>query len=321
MKKLRICFAGTPAFAAEHLAALLATRHDVVAVYTQPDRAAGRGNKLQASAVKQLSLEHSIPVHQPASLKGEAEQKQFQQLSPDVLVVVAYGLILPQAILDIPLFGCINVHASLLPRWRGAAPIERALLAGDTVTGVTIMRMDAGLDTGDMLACEKVRIGSNDSRVDLENKLAFVGRAALVTVLDDLENTLKNAVKQDSSQSTYATKLEKSESLIRWSFPAETIQRQIRAGIGRAPAYCFLDGQRLRILKATPVNILASEVPGTILSPNKDQIAIACCSSQLLVTAIQLPGKSAMSVGDVLNSRPDFFTPGKVLSDVETRVV
>lgn len=321
MKKLRICFAGTPAFAAEHLAALLATHHDVIAVYTQPDRPAGRGNKLQASAVKQLAIEHSIPVYQPASLKGAVEQNQLQQLSPDVLVVVAYGLILPPAILDIPHFGCINVHASLLPRWRGAAPIERALLAGDTVTGVTIMRMDEGLDTGDMLAYEKVGIGPNDSRLDLERKLVLAGPAALVAVLNDLENMLKNAVKQDDSQSTYAAKLDKSESLIQWNHPAESIHRQIRAGIGRAPAYCFLDGQRLRILTATPLNIPTSAAPGTILSSNKDQLTIACCNSQLLVTSVQLPGKSAMSVGDVLNSRPDFFKPGKMLSDVETSIV
>ena len=320
MKRLRICFAGTPSFAAEHLVALLASHHSVIAVYTQPDRPAGRGNKLQASAVKQLAINHSIPVHQPASLKGEAEQKQLQQLSPDVLVVVAYGLILPPAILDVPHFGCINVHASLLPRWRGAAPIERALLAGDTVTGVTIMRMDAGLDTGDMLAFEKVEIGANDSRLDIERKLALAGPAALVAVLNDLENTLKNAVKQDDVLSTYAAKLEKSESLIHWNLPAETIHRQIRAGIGRAPAYSFLDGQRLRLLTATPGNIPAPAVPGTILSANREQLSIACNNSQLLVATVQLPGKSAMNIGDVLNSRPDFFKPGKVFSDVENCV-
>lgn len=317
MRKLRICFAGTPAFAASHLAALLASQHSVVAVYTQPDRPAGRGNKLLPSAVKQLAIESAIPVYQPVSLRPEIEQKNLLHLSPDVLVVVAYGLILPQPILDIPTFGCINVHASLLPRWRGAAPIERALLAGDKETGVTIMRMDAGLDTGDMLAFETIAIDPEDSRIDLESKLAFVGPTALIAVLDNLENMLKNAVKQDDSQSTYAAKLDKSEALIHWDLPAEIIHRQIRAGIGRTPAYCFLDGQRLRILAATPANFPDATAPGTILTSSKDHFTVACRESQLLIKSVQFPGKTAMLVGDVLNSKPDLFSPGKVLTDVE----
>lgn len=317
MRKLRICFAGTPAFAAQHLAALLGSQHSVVAVYTQPDRPSGRGNKLLPSAVKQLATENGIPVYQPVSLKPEAEHKNLLRLSPDVLVVVAYGLILPQPILDIPVFGCINVHASLLPRWRGAAPIERALLAGDKETGITIMRMDAGLDTGDMLAREKVAIDPEDSRMDLENKLAIAGPKALIAVLNDLENLLKTAVKQDDSRSTYAAKLDKSEALIHWNQPAEVIHRQVRAGIGRSPAWCFLDGQRLRILAATPASSSTAVAPGTILTSSKDHFSVACRESQLLIKAVQLPGKSAMPVGDVLNSKADFFKPGKILTDVE----
>lgn len=316
MKNLRICFAGTPDFAATHLAGLLTSNHHVIAAYTQPDRPAGRGNKLLASAVKKLALKSAIPVYQPVSLKPESEHRQLQQLAPDVLVVVAYGLILPQAILDIPIFGCINVHASLLPRWRGAAPIERALLAGDKVTGVTIMRMDAGLDTGDMLSTESVAIEPEDTRLDLENKLAAVGPKALVAVLDDLENKLKNAVKQDNSKSSYAAKLEKSEAVIRWDVSAELIHRQVRAGIGRTPAYSFLDGQRLRIISARVVNTPVVAAPGTILSSDKDQFAIACRDSRLHVSRVQLPGKTEMQVGEVLNSRPDFFRPGKVLKDL-----
>ena len=316
MKSLRIGFAGTPDFSATHLAGLLTSNHKVIAVYTQPDRPAGRGNKLVHSAVKKLALENAIPVFQPISLKPETEHKQLQQLSPDVLVVVAYGLILPQQILDIPYFGCINVHASLLPRWRGAAPIERALLAGDKVTGVTIMRMDAGLDTGDMLSTENVAIESEDTRLDVENKLKLVGPKALIAALDDLENKLKSALKQDSSNSTYAAKLEKSEALIRWDVSAELVHRQVRAGIGRTPAYTFLDGQRLRINSAKVVNSPVTVAPGTILSSDKDHFSVACRDSRLLVSKVQLPGKSEMQVGEVLNSRPDLFKPGKIFADV-----
>lgn len=320
MENLRICFAGTPAFAAEHLAALIASCHQVVAVYTQPDRPAGRGNKLQPSAVKQLALLNSIPVHQPVSLKSQVEQDLLRHIAPDVLVVVAYGLILPQPILDIPGFGCINVHASLLSRWRGAAPIERALLAGDTLTGVTIMRMDAGLDTGDMLATEEVSIAPEDTREDLERKLAAVGPASLLKVLDSLQESLKNAVKQDDSLSTYASKLEKSEALIHWDSSAEIINRQIRAGIGRTPAYSFLEGMRIRILTAMPENTPVSVQPGTILVSNKSAVTIACKNSQLVVNFVQLPGKTVMGVGDVLNSKPDLFTPGKIFTDSESKL-
>lgn len=316
MKNLRICFAGTPEFAATHLAGLLTSNHKVIAVYTQPDRPAGRGNKLLPSAVKKLALENSIPVFQPISLKPETEHKQLHRLSPDVLVVVAYGLILPQQILDIPVLGCINVHASLLPRWRGAAPIERALLAGDKVTGVTIMRMDAGLDTGDMLSTEHIAIESEDTRLDVENKLKLLGPNALIAVLNDLENKLKSAVKQDNSKSTYAAKLEKSEALIRWDVSAEIIHRQVRAGIGRSPAYTFLESQRLRILSARVVDSTATAASGTILSSDKNHFSVACRDSRLLVSRVQLPGKNEMLVGEVLNSRPDFFKPGKAFEDV-----
>lgn len=318
MQPLRICFAGTPAFAAAHLEVLLAGPHSVVAVYTQPDRPAGRGNKLQPSAVKQLALAHNVPVAQPISLKPAEQHAAFADLKPDLLVVVAYGLILPQAILDIPRYGCINVHASLLPRWRGAAPIERALLAGDTVTGVTIMQMDAGLDTGAMLTIESVTIADTDTREDLETKLAVAGRTALQRTLENLENLQKNAEKQDDSSSTYASKLDKSEALIHWAQPARVIDRQIRAGVGRTPAYCFLGDQRLRILSARAVDAQVTAAPGTILDANKTEFRVACKDSQLAVHTVQLPGKTAMGIGDVLNSRADLFHPGTVLSSVES---
>lgn len=311
---LRLCFAGTPAFAAAHLQVLLASSHHVAAVYTQPDRPSGRGNKLVPSAVKQLANAHGIPVAQPVSLKSAEAQTEFAAIAPDLLVVVAYGLILPQAILDIPRFGCINVHASLLPRWRGAAPIERALLAGDRVTGVTIMQMDAGLDTGDMLTTESIAISETDTREDLESRLAAAGGIALLRTLDNLQELQKKAEKQDSSQSSYAAKLEKSEAVIDWAQSAELINRQIRAGVGRTPAYSFLGDQRLRILRASVVAVDPRDsTPGTILTCNRDEFRVACGSSQLAVQVVQLPGKTAMQIGDLLNSLADFFRPGTVL--------
>lgn len=317
MPKLRLCFAGTPAFAAAHLEVLLDSPHSVVAVYTQPDRPAGRGKKMQASAVKQLALAHGIPVKQPQSLKSAAEEQALAGLQPDLLIVVAYGLILPEAILAIPRYGCLNVHASLLPRWRGAAPIERALLAGDTETGVTIMQMDAGLDTGDMLTTETIPITDTDTRVDLEARLAEAGARALLRTLDNLPTLQANAVKQDDTRSTYANKLDKAEALIHWDQRAELISRQIRAGVGRTPAFCFLDGQRLRLLDATVLAEGTGAAPGTIVAADKSGLQIACLDSQLLVHTVQLAGKNAMGIGALLNSRPELFAPGTRLRSSE----
>ncbi len=307
---MRICFAGTPAFAAVHLAALLQTRHQALAVYTQPDRPAGRGKQLQASPVKKLAMSHSIPVLQPSSLKPDEQREQFLALAPDLLVVVAYGLILPQSILDIPRYGCINVHASLLPRWRGAAPIERAILAGDDETGVTIMQMDAGLDTGDMLTTEKVSIEGSDTRLDVETKLQIAGSSALLRVVDAIEEYRFRAQPQDDARSCYAAKLNKSEALIDWSASAAYIDRQIRAGIGRTPAYSFVGEQRLRILAAQPLPITSEATAGTIVETLKGSFSVACSDYLLKVSAVQLPGKNSSSVADVFNSRPSLFTVG-----------
>lgn len=311
---MRICFAGTPAFAAVHLAALLQTRHQLLAVYTQPDRPAGRGKRLQASPVKKLALSHSIPVLQPSSLKSDEQQEQFHQLRPDLLIVVAFGLILPQSILDIPRYGCINVHASLLPRWRGAAPIERAILAGDSETGVTIMQMDAGLDTGDILTTEKVSIEDRDTRLELEAKLQLVGSNALLRVIDDIEGFRLGAQPQKDSLSCYASKLSKSEALIDWSATAALIDRQIRVGIGRTPAYSFLEGQRLRILAAHPLPITSNSTPGTLVDSQKHSFSVACSDYLLQVSTVQLPGKKSTTVADVFNSRPELFAAGQLFA-------
>ncbi|MBT6057842.1 MAG: methionyl-tRNA formyltransferase, partial [Gammaproteobacteria bacterium] len=269
MKNLRICFAGTPAFAAAHLLALLNAGHHVVAVYTQPDRPAGRGKKLQASPVKKIALENMLPVFQPSSLRPLQETESLASLNCDLMIVVAYGLILPKAILDVPRLGCLNVHASLLPRWRGAAPIERALLAGDKMSGITIMQMDEGLDTGAMLNKETVQISATDNRLNLEEKLQIAGQAVLIRTLGDLEKYQSGATVQNDDDSNYAAKLEKSEAFIDWRLSASEIDRQIRAGIGRNPAYTVLNDQRLRILKGTVSVESYNAKPGQIVESEK----------------------------------------------------
>ena len=314
MDKLRICFAGTPAFAAAQLKALLDAGHHVVAVYTQPDRPAGRGKKLQASPVKQVALENKLPVFQPTSLKPTAEAEALAALNPDLMIVVAYGLILPKSILDTPPLGCLNVHASLLPRWRGAAPIERSLLAGDKVTGVTIMQMDEGLDTGAMLDKECVEITDTDSRVSLEHKLQIAGQTALLRTLENLEKYQSSAIVQNDEDSCYAAKLDKSEALIDWNSSATDIDRQVRAGIGRNPAYTMLDNQRLRILEASVSSEEHSGPVGQIIESNKQAFTVSCNSGALEVRRVQLPGKNPASVRDINNSRPDLFAVGRVLA-------
>ena len=320
MQPLKIVFAGTPPFAAQHLETLLGTRHQVIGVYTQPDRAAGRGKHLHLGAVKSVALSHGLPVYQPASLRSPEEQQILFALKPDVMIVVAYGLLLPQAVLDIPKFGCINVHASLLPRWRGAAPIERALLAGDDATGITIMQMDKGLDTGAMLYKTSLNISATDDRQSLETKLAVIGREGLVHCLDNLLEIRKTPQIQDDSLSTYAHKLAKAESLIDWSRDAETVNRQIRSGIGRTPAFSHLQGERMRILQALPQISTAKVPPGTIVHANKNSLGVACTDSVLDISWLQMPGKNAMHIRDILNSRKELFAPGQRFTDSENAI-
>ena len=318
MPPLKLVFAGTPEFAARHLASLLGGPHTVLAVYTQPDRPAGRGKKLIPSPVKSLAQASSIPVRQPVSLKTPEAQQSLRDLEPDLLVVVAYGLILPPAILQIPRLGCINVHASLLPRWRGAAPIERALLAGDSETGITIMQMDAGLDTGDMLLRRAVPIEATDTRVSLEQKLTEAGAEALPYALDNIAALQEKAEPQQDRLSTYAAKLDKSEALIDWRDPASQLDRQIRAGIGRQPAYCFLGGTRLRLLEARPEPGGQTAAPGEITSLSQEGMRVSCGEGSLLVSIVQLPGKNPVSIRDLLNARQQLLQPGTRLSSLET---
>ena len=306
---MKIIFAGTPDFAATHLQALI-RQHDIVAVYTQPDRPAGRGKKLTASPVKLLAAQNNLDIYQPQSLKDAEQQAILARLKADIMVVVAYGLILPQVILDTPRLGCINVHGSILPRWRGAAPIQRAVEAGDNETGITIMQMDAGLDTGAMLTITRCTVDANETSGSLYNKLAALGGPALLGTLDKIEAGTAVATAQDNDQSTYAKKIDKIEALINWSESAAIIDRRIRAFNPFPAAYTEIGGQRVKIWGAQ----VASEQqasPGQILAADNNGLLVACGQGCLLLTEIQLAGKSRMPVSEILKSRAELFAPGK----------
>jgi len=304
---LNIVFAGTPDFAAEHLRALLGSEHKVIAVYSQPDRPAGRGRKLTASPVKALAQAHDIPVFQPLNFKSDEAVAELQALNADLMVVVAYGLILPQVVLDTPRLGCVNVHASLLPRWRGAAPIHRALLAGDTETGVTIMQMDAGLDTGDMLVTAACPIHQDDTSEKLHDRLIEVGGPALLQALDQLEQGTSRPIKQDDSLANYAHKLDKAEGLIDWQLTAQAIDRQIRGLTPWPGAYTQWQGENVRVHHAQVSAVTTTAAPGTIIGMSQQGFEVATADGVLLVTTLQLPGKKAMAVADILNARRDQF--------------
>jgi len=310
---MRLIFAGTPAFAATHLESLVGAGHDIVAVYTQPDRPAGRGKKVQPTPVKAVAEQHGIPVFQPARLDAQATA-ELAGFAPDLMIVVAYGLILSPAVLQTPRFGCINVHASLLPRWRGAAPIERAILAGDTETGICIMQMDAGLDTGDVLLALKTPIGDRDNALTITERLATLGCEGLEKVLADLGSFQANARPQDDRHATYAAKLGKEEAEINWRQHAALIQRQVQAFYPRSPAWCLFQGDRLRIIEAVSKAGNAGAVPGTILAVGRNAITVACGENRLEISAVQLPGKKPMAMQDVLNGHTDLFAPGASLS-------
>ena len=310
---MRVLFAGTPDFAAAHLQALLdASDISVIGVYSQPDRPAGRGKKLTASSVKKLALEHQLPVFQPQSLKDPEQQRILAELQADIMVVVAYGLILPQAVLDAPRLGCINVHASILPRWRGAAPIQRAIEAGDSETGVTIMQMDAGLDTGDMLSISRCKIDDSETSASLHSKLAQLGAPALLHTLESLARGLAVAVEQDDQLSCYAAKITKQEALIEWSQPALKLDRQIRAFNPFPAAYTILGELRIKIWQAE-LTSASGLVPGQIISADNAGILVSCGEQSLLLSEIQLPGKARMAVSEVLKSRGELFAPSTLL--------
>ncbi|WP_168428754.1 methionyl-tRNA formyltransferase [Erwinia amylovora] len=311
---LNIIFAGTPDFAARHLDALLSSGHRVVGVFTQPDRPAGRGNKLTASPVKQLAEQHHIPVFQPSSLRPEENQQRVAALNADVMVVVAYGLILPKAVLAMPRLGCINVHGSLLPRWRGAAPIQRSLWAGDAETGVTIMQMDIGLDTGDMLHKLACPIDATDTSATLYDKLADLGPAGLISTLAQLADGSAQPQVQDEAKVSYADKLSKEESRLDWSLSAAQLERCIRAFNPWPVSYFVIDEQPVKVWKASVLPAVSGRQPGEVLQADKQGIQVVTADGVLNIEELQPAGKKAMKAQDLLHSRREWFTPGNIIA-------
>lgn len=300
----RIVFAGTPGFAAIGLERLIEAGFTPVAVYTQPDRRAGRGRKIAMGPVKQLALDQGLPVHQPTSLKDPAEPTTLSALKPDLMIVIAYGLLLPPAILAVPDLGCINVHASLLPRWRGAAPIQRALAAGDAHTGVDIMRMEAGLDTGPVLAERRTPIRTDDTGGSLHDRLAGLGADLLVETLPRLMRGEIEPRPQEERLATHARKLDKQEAWLDWSHSAAALDRQVRAFDPWPVAQTGLAGNLLRVWSARPVETPSGATPGQVLRADRNGILVACGDGALLLTRLQLPGKRQVSAAELLNARP-----------------
>lgn len=304
--KLRVVFAGTPEFSVPCLRAVIASGVDVIAVYTQPDRPAGRGRKLAPSPVKQAAADAGIVVEQPESLRDVAAQGRLSDLAPDLLIVVAYGLILPKKVLAIPRLGCWNVHASSLPRWRGAAPIQRAIVAGDNETGVDLMEMEAGLDTGPVLLRASTAIASNETGGSLHDRLSLLGAELLAEGLRRLsDGTLPTAKAQDETGITYAHKLEKSEAKLDWSLRAEQLERHVRAFNPWPIAEADIAGEHLRIHAAVALGDTHTAAPGSVISARADGVDVATGNGVLRILAVQRAGGRRMAVRDWLNARPD----------------
>ncbi len=302
-KKLKIIYAGTPDFSVPALQALIDSEHEVVAVYTQPDRPAGRGRKIRFGPVKQLAVDHDIPVEQTTTLKTDEAQQTLKEYQPDLMVVAAYSLILPQAVLDIPIYGCLNIHASLLPRWRGAAPIQRAIQAGDTETGVTIMQMAAGLDTGDMLHKIHLPITANDGGQSIHDKLAEAGAKGLMTVIEQLLNNELQPEVQDDNLATYAHKLSKAEGEIDWTKPAKEIDCLIRAFDAWPTAYTLYRGKPLKLLASQVIDNTSQAAAGDVIHESKAGIDIAAGEGAVRITRLQMPGGKKLAASDFLNAR------------------
>ena len=323
-KPLRVLFAGTPEFAEHHLASLIASDHEVIAVLTQPDRPAGRGKKLQPSPVKRCAEAAGIEVLQPQTLKSPEAQESLRTLQPDVMVVVAYGLILPQGVLDIPRFGCLNVHASLLPRWRGAAPIQRAVEMGDLTSGVTIMQMEAGLDTGPMLATAVCTLNRDETGGSLHDRLAELGPPALLQVLNDLETYLVKAQVQDDTQANYAHKIDKAECELDWREAADQIERKVRAFNPAPVCFSYLGGERIKVWEASAVTTGGDAVkthsaePGTILQASKSGLLVACGDGTLRIARAQFPGGKPLTIAELLNGKSGELAAGVCFQSAES---
>ena len=309
---MKIVFAGTPDFAAAHLQALIdCGQHEIVAVYTQPDRPAGRGKKLTASPVKQLACDYGLNIYQPTSLKDADAQQQLASLDADLMIVVAYGLILPQAVLDTPRLGCINVHGSLLPKWRGAAPIQRAIEAGDKETGICIMQMEAGLDTGPVISVARCAIDDQDTSGSIYQKLSELGAPTLLAAVEKINSGVAVAEQQDDSQSTYASKIDKAEALIDWSQSAEEISRRVRAFNPFPATFSHIGGDRVKIWGASTTDKNSDKSAGTIIDASPEGILVQTGMGELLITEIQLAGKSKMPVSELLKSKAELFAAGQ----------
>lgn len=309
---MNIIFAGTPEFSAVVLQGLMDSPHKIAAVYTQPDRPSGRGRKLTESPVKQLALAHNLSVYQPETLKDENEQRRIAEFRADVMIVVVYSLLIPSAVLHATKFGCINIHPSLLPRWRGAAPVHRAILAGDKISGVTIMQLDEGWDTGPLLHKVECPILPTDTAESLNNRLAVIGKDALLTTLDQLDHITPQP--QDNSQVTYAHKMTKEEGRIDWNLSAAELERKIRAFNPWPIAYCQHGETAIRIWQAEVIEKnISSSVPGTIIQASSQGIDVTTGKNVLRILKLQLPGGRILTAAEVLNARRNEFAAGNQL--------
>ena len=299
---LKIIYAGTPEFAVPALESLLHSEHQVIAVYTQPDRPAGRGRKLQQSPVKQCAMAADLPVLQPRDFTAEQDLLQMQQLEADLMIVAAYGLLLPSAVLDAPRFGCINIHASLLPRWRGASPIQQAILAGDEISGVSLMKMDRGLDTGDVIVQRNLAIDPAWSAADLHDALAPLGAQMTLEALPDIELAMQLAQAQDESCATYAPRLSKQQAQVDWSKPASVLSREIHAYNPWPVSFSFLGGDSIRLWNARSCTSLVGEQPGQVLKHDREGVYVSCGDGVLQITELQFAGRNRCSAAQALNS-------------------
>lgn len=312
-KQLRIIFAGTPAFGLPALKALAESEHELIAVYTQPDRPAGRGRHLQASEIKQWAQSNGYPVYQPLNFKEPMAVEELAALKPDLMVVIAYGLILPVSVLSLPTYGCINVHASLLPKWRGASPIQQALLAGDKETGLTIMQMEAGLDTGPMLNKVRCPIEARETSGSLHDKLAAMAPAPLLDTLEQIAAGSLKAEIQDQDKASYAAKISKENALIQWTKPAVALDREIRAYYPWPIAYTYAGAEVIRIHKASFLDNKASGQAGEILQLHRQGITVQTGEGALRLEQIQFPGGKVLSVADWFNANQNRLKVGQIL--------
>ncbi|KTC66414.1 methionyl-tRNA formyltransferase (plasmid) [Legionella adelaidensis] len=315
MNPLRIVFAGTPEFGIPSLDALGNSAHQIVAIYTQPDRPAGRGRKLQASAIKEWGIAHQIPIYQPLHFKDPETIETLRALKPDVMVVIAYGLILPEKVLNLPTYGCVNVHASLLPRWRGASPIQHAILFGDNESGVSIMEMDKGMDTGPVYLKVTCPINKNDTSVDLHDRLAKLAIEPLLFTLNNLAEGKKTATPQNHESATYAPKIKKEDALIQWDKPATEINQVIRAFNPWPIAYTFYRDQLVKIYEAEVVHRLADSQPGTVLQLDKNGILVATTQDCILIKRIQFPNGKILPIQDWLNANKNTLKKGDIMGE------